>query len=45
MSRITARLLYRSPRILSIAFAIFLSLFAFDVFSEVHGCWRTVLVF
>ena len=45
MSRITARLLYWSPRILSIAFAVFLSLFALDVFNEVHGFWRTVLAF
>jgi lysylphosphatidylglycerol synthetase-like protein (DUF2156 family) len=43
MSRVTARLLYWSPRILSIAFAVFLSLFALDVFNEVHGFWRTVL--
>jgi hypothetical protein len=45
MSRVTARLLYWSPRILSIAFAIFLSLFALDVFNEVHGFWRIVLAF
>lgn len=45
MSRVTARLLYWSPRMLSIAFAIFLSLFALDVFSEVHGFWQTVLAF
>lgn len=45
MSRVTARLLYWSPRMLSIAFAIFLSLFALDVFNEVHGFWQTVLAF
>jgi lysylphosphatidylglycerol synthetase-like protein (DUF2156 family) len=45
MSRVTARLLYWSPRVLSIAFAIFLSLFALDVFNEVHGFWQTVLAF
>src|ERR1039458_1105158 len=45
MSRVTARLLYWSPRILSIAFAIFLSLFALDVFNEIHGFWQTVLAF
>jgi len=39
MSRGPARLLYWSPRILSIGFAIFLSLFALDVFSEFHGFW------
>ena len=43
MSRVTARLLYWSPRILSLAFAIFLSLFALDVFNEIHGFWQTVL--
>ncbi len=45
MSRVTARLLYWSPRMLSIAFAIFLSLFALDVFNEVLGSWQTVLAF
>jgi len=45
MSRVTARLLFWSPRILSIGFAIFLSLFALDVFNEVHGFWNTVLAF
>ncbi len=45
MSRIAARLLYWSPRILSILFAMFLSLFALDVFREVHGFWPTVLAF
>jgi lysylphosphatidylglycerol synthetase-like protein (DUF2156 family) len=45
MSHVHARLLYWSPRVLSIAFAIFLSLFALDVFNEVHGFWRTVLAF
>lgn len=40
MSRMTQRLLYWSPRILSIGFAIFLSLFALDVFDEFHGFWR-----
>ena len=37
MSRVAARLLYWSPGTFSIAFAIFLSLFALDVFNEVHG--------
>lgn len=43
MSPFTARLLYWSPRILSILFAVFLSLFALDVFSEAHGFWPTAL--
>ena len=34
--------LYWSPRILSLAFAIFLSLFALDVFGEQSGFWRTL---
>lgn len=45
MSRSTAKLLYWSPRILSIGFAIFLSLFALDVFDEFHGFWRIVAAF
>ena len=30
-----------APRILTIAFAAFLSIFALDVFGEGHGFWRT----
>ncbi|HVT96665.1 MAG TPA: hypothetical protein VHE33_04110 [Acidobacteriaceae bacterium] len=37
MRRTSARLLYWSPRFLSILFALFLSVFALDVFGEVHG--------
>jgi hypothetical protein len=33
------RLLFWSPRVLCVAFAIFLSLFALDVFSEGLGVW------
>jgi hypothetical protein len=43
MSHSAARLLYWSPRILSIAFALFLGLFALDVFNEGHNFWRTGL--
>jgi hypothetical protein len=43
MSRSTARILFWTPRVLSILFAMLLSLFAFDVFSEGHGFWQTVL--
>jgi hypothetical protein len=43
MSQLGTRLLFWSPRILAIAFAIFLSIFALDVFDEVHGFWLTVL--
>jgi hypothetical protein len=45
MSRVSARLLFWSPRILSIAFAIFLSLFALDVFSEYRGFGQIALAF
>ena len=34
MSRISKRLVYWAPRALGIAFALFISLFALDVFSE-----------
>jgi hypothetical protein len=43
MSHLIARLLYWSPRILDIAFAILISVFALDVFNEAHGFWGTVL--
>jgi len=36
-------LLIWSPRVLCIAFALFLSLFALDVFSEGLGLWKTIL--
>ena len=45
MSRSAARLLFWSPRILAIAFAIFIGLFALEAFNEVHGVWRTALAF
>lgn len=43
MTHFAARLLYWSPRILGIAFALFLSIFALDVFDEAHGFWPTAL--
>jgi len=43
MSRVQGRLLYWSPRILCMAFAIFVSLFALDVFNEAHGFGQTAL--
>ena len=43
MNKPTKRLLFWSPRILGIAFAIFLSLFALDVFSEGLVWWKTLL--
>src|ERR1035437_8387888 len=45
MSRTQGRLLFWSPRILTIAFAIFLSLFALDVFNEVSGFWQEAIAF
>jgi zinc transporter ZupT len=36
-------LLFWSPRILSIGFAVFVSLFALDVFQEAHGFRQTAL--
>jgi hypothetical protein len=37
------RLLFWLPRVLCIAFALFLSLFALDVFNEGLGWWKTIL--
>ena len=37
------QLLFWSPRVLTILFALFLSLFALDVFEEGYGLWETVL--
>lgn len=37
------RLLYWSPRILGIAFAMFISLFALDVFDGQHAFWPTLV--
>jgi hypothetical protein len=39
----TGRILFWSPRILCILFAIFLSLFALDVFNEDRGLGATIL--
>ena len=43
MNRRTKRLFVWSPRILSILYAMFLSLFALDVFNEGFGFWDTIL--
>jgi uncharacterized membrane protein YdfJ with MMPL/SSD domain len=45
MNTISKRLLFWSPRAICIAFAIFLSLFALDVFREGYGLGKTVLAF
>jgi hypothetical protein len=43
MNTISKRLLFWTPRIICIAFAILLSMFALDVFGEGYGFWKTVL--
>ena len=43
MKMTTKRLLYWLPRVLCILFAMFLSMFALDVFSEDHAPGETVL--
>jgi len=43
MSQNAKRILLWSPRVLCIAFAVFLSLFALDVFNEHLGFTRTLL--
>jgi hypothetical protein len=43
MSNFSKRALYWTPRVLSIGFLAFLSLFALDVFDEHLGFWPTVL--
>jgi len=36
-------LLFWTPRVLCLLFAVFLSLFALDVFNEGYGFWKTIL--
>jgi hypothetical protein len=43
MNKSMKRVLYWMPRIICILFAMFLSLFALDVFGESHGVWETIL--
>lgn len=43
MSELSRRVLFWTPRLLSIAYIVFLSLFALDVFSEGYSFWRTGL--
>jgi hypothetical protein len=43
MNHRARRLLFWAPRVLSILFAAFLSLFALDVFDEGFGFWGTIL--
>jgi hypothetical protein len=43
MSHHKHEFLFWSPRILAILFALFISIFALDVFAEANGFWRTAL--
>ena len=43
MQRSVKRVLFWTPRVLCILFALFLSLFAMDVFGEGYGFWETIL--
>ena len=45
MNTFSRRLLYWTPRAISIAYTIFLSVFALDVFREGHSLGNTVLAF
>jgi hypothetical protein len=40
MNTSTKRILFWTPRILCLLFAVFVSLFALDVFGENHGFWN-----
>ena len=42
MNTNTKRVLFWTPRVLGILFAILLSAFALDVFSEGYGLWQTI---
>lgn len=39
----TKRVLFWTPRVLGILFAIFVSMFALDVFDQGYGLWQTIL--
>jgi hypothetical protein len=43
MSKTLKQILFWSPRALSILFALFISIFALDVFSEGYDFWKTLL--
>ena len=42
MNTNTKRVLFWTPRVLCILFAVFLSVFALDVFGEGYGLWQTI---
>ena len=43
MNKSINKILFWSPRILCILFALFTTIFAFDVFGEGNGFWKTLL--
>jgi hypothetical protein len=43
MKHTTQRILFWAPRVLGILFALFVSLFALDVFGTGYGFWETTL--
>jgi len=43
MNARTKAILFWTPRALTVLFAIFISIFALDVFDEGHGFWGTLL--
>jgi lysylphosphatidylglycerol synthetase-like protein (DUF2156 family) len=43
MTEPVRKLLYWTPRVLALAFAAFISIFALDVFGEANGLWETVV--
>lgn len=43
MNTSTKRVLFWAPRVLSILFVLFISVFALDVFSEGYGFWEAIL--
>ena len=43
MNTSTKRVLFWTPRILGILFALFISIFALDVFGEGYSFWETIL--
>lgn len=45
MNRRVKQLLFWAPRVLCILFAVFVSLFALDVFGEGYGLWEAMLGF
>ena len=43
MRKNQSKFIYWTPRVLSILFILFLTLFSFDVFDEAPGFWQTAL--